>query len=166
MVTLGLDCSTTCCGWAISENSQILAAGFIDLKKQEKPKDKAFHIISILESNPLFQKIDNINLEAALSGFAGGFTSQQVIIMLSRFNAILEYILSERWNKPVNLCNVNTMRKKVFGKARIKGMKPKEYVQMKIKTLVEVSKFDQKNRNGDWDVRNSDMYDAMVAALF
>ena len=100
-------------------------AGFIDISKKDTNKEKGLLVIETLQNHPLFHQIDHINLEAALSGFAGGFTSQQVIIKLSRFNAILEYMIGEKWDKPVVLLNVNTMRKKVLGKARIKGMKPK-----------------------------------------
>ena len=37
--------------------------------------------------------VDNINIEDNLSGFAGGRTSQQVIIKLAKFNAILCFML-------------------------------------------------------------------------
>ena len=101
------------------------------------------------------------------SGFAGGFTSQQVIIKLSRWNAILEYMIGERWNKPVILCNFNTMRKKVLGKARIKGVKPKEYVKQELPKIVKhLHKFDRMNKRGDWDKHNGDMYDGIVCALY
>jgi len=101
-----------------------------------------------------------------LSGFAGGRTSQQVIIKLARFNAVFEYIVSEETELKVNLCNVNTMRKQLFGKARVKGMKAKEFVKANIVNFVDVTKFDQKKKKGSWDDRNGDMYDAMVCALF
>ena len=37
----------------------------------------------------------DINIEDNLSGFAGGRTSQQVIIKLAKFNAILCFMLEE-----------------------------------------------------------------------
>ena len=37
---------------------------------------------------------------------------------------------------PIILCNVNTMRKKVFGKARIKKVKPKDFVKQQIPLIV------------------------------
>ncbi len=164
---LGLDASTTICGWAISDGGIIQDAGFIDLTKKDTNKEKGLLVIETIEKHSLYPQITQVNLEAALSGFAGGFTSQQVIIKLSRWNAILEYMLCEKWNKPVNLLNVNTMRKKVLGKARVKGIKPKEYVKMVLPSIVKhLGKFDRLNKRGDWDAHNSDMYDAIVCALY
>ena len=120
-----------------------------------------------MSKHSLIDLVDHINLEAALSGFGGGLTSQQTIITLSRWNAVFEYMLSEYFKFPVVLCNVNTMRKKVFGKARIKGIKPKEYVKQQIPLIVSnISKFEKLNRDGNWDAHNSDMYDAIVCALY
>jgi hypothetical protein len=96
----------------------------------------------------------------------GGFTSQQVIIKLARFNAIFEYILSEHWQKPVNLINVSTARKAVFGKARVKGIKPKEYVKQQLALIMPLDRFDKLNKKDKWDERNSDMYDAIVMAMY
>lgn len=162
---LGFDASTSSVGWAFSDNNRILDAGFIDIKKLNSSKEKSFHVISHIEKNPLFKKVEKIHLEAALSGFAGGFTSQQIIIKLSRFNAVYEYIVSEHWNKPVILLNVNTARKKVLGKCREKGIKSKDFVKMYLEKLHDIHKFDVLNKKNNWDVRNSDMYDAMILSL-
>jgi len=163
---LGLDASTTCVGWAFSQGHKIVDAGFINISKLKTVRDKVKVVLHYLTRNRLINQVQHINLEAALSGFGGGFTSQKTIISLSRFNAVLEYALTEELQIPVILCNVNTMRKKVLGAARIKGMKPKEYVKMKLPTIIEVKKFDKINRNGEWDAHNSDMYDAVVCSLF
>ncbi len=162
---LGFDASTSTVGWAFSDNNRILDAGFIDIKKLNSSKEKSFHVISHIEKNPLFKKVEKIHLEAALSGFAGGFTSQQIIIKLSRFNAVYEYIVSEHWNKPVILLNVNTARKKVLGKCREKGIKSKDFVKMYLEKLHDIHKFDVLNKKNNWDVRNSDMYDAIILSL-
>lgn len=84
MVILGLDSSTSVTGWSFCKQGIILDAGFIDHKKFESTKEKTLFVISELEKNPLIKNITVINLEAALSGFAGGFTSQQTIITLSK----------------------------------------------------------------------------------
>jgi hypothetical protein len=123
-------------------------------------------IISILDTNPLIKKITTINLEAALSGFAFGGATQQIIIKLARFNAVFEYIMQEHYKVPINLLNVNTLRKKVFGKCRIKGIKSKEFVKMQLGVRMDLSKWDKKKKNGKWDDKNFDMYDAIVASLY
>jgi hypothetical protein len=59
------------------------------------------------------------------------------------------------------------MRKKVFGKARIKGIKPKEFVKAQMPLVVSnIKQFEKLNRDGNWDAHNSDMYDACVCSLF
>ena len=162
---LGFDASTTCCGWAFYDGKDIVDAGFIDTSKLETNKEKTFHVISVLEANPNISKTTTINLEAALSGFMGGRTRQQVIIKLARFNAVFEYIISEHWAIAVNLIAVTTARKNVFGKCRIKGVDPKEYVKSQLSQRINLTKFDKTNKIGNWDQHNSDMYDAMVMAM-
>jgi uncharacterized protein YunC (DUF1805 family) len=162
---LGFDASTTTCGWAISDNKTVIDCGFIDISKLPTNKEKALHVIDVLKNHPHIGKITQINLEAALSGFAGGRTSQQVIIKLARFNAVFEYIISEYWKIPVVLLSVNTIRKKVFGKCRIKGMKSKEFVKAQLNNIITVGKWDKFKKNGNWDDRNYDMYDAIVTSM-
>ncbi len=162
---LGFDASTSVCGWAFY-NGNVVDAGFIDLSKHETNKEKAFHVISVLDSNQYRLIMSKINLEAALYGFMGGKTSQQTIIKLARFNAVFEYIISEYWNIPVNLVSVTTARKTVFGKARVKGMTGKEYVRQQIDTrFPQLHKFDTMNTRGNPDAHNEDMYDACVMAM-
>lgn len=160
----GLDASTSIVGYAFTENGKIYDAGFLNISKLKTNKEKAKFVLSFLKNQP---KIEKINLEAALSGFGGGLTSQQTIITLSRWNAILEFVLSEYLDVPIILCNVNTMRKAVLGAARVKGLKPKEYVKLKLLQLYpEVKKFEKLNRKGKWDAHNSDLYDAVICSLF
>lgn len=168
-MVLGLDASTSIVGWAFAESGSVVDAGFLNISKWETNKEKGNFVINFLLAHPNINKITHINLEAALSGFGGGLTSQQTIITLSRWNAVFEYMLGESMPIPIPivLCNVNTMRKKVFGKARIKGIKPKDYVKQQIPLIVpDVKKFEKLNRNGDWDAHNGDMYDAIVCALY
>ena len=167
MVILGLDSSTSVTGWAFSENGKILDAGFIDTKKFETTKEKTYHVIGVLEKSKLMKDVLHINLEAALSGFAGGFTSQQVIITLARHNAVFAYIIEEHFKLPVNLLSVNTMRKQLFGKCRIKGVKSKDFVKQELeKIMPDVVKFATSNKKNNWDERNGDMYDGIVCALY
>ena len=115
MVTLGLDASTTCVGYAFTEDKKILDMGFIDIKKEKTPKDKVEKVLGFLHESPYIDNVTNINIEDNLSGFAGGRTSQQVIIKLAKFNAILCFML-ENFEYIVNSINPMTARKQVFGK--------------------------------------------------
>ena len=165
MVTLGLDASTTCVGYAFTENERILDMGFIDIKKQKTPKEKVFKVLEILNNISYINNIEKINIEDNLSGFAGGRTSQQVIIKLAKFNAILCFML-ENFDYKVHSINPMTARKNVFGVARVKGIKAKDLVKMKIEEMYNTSKWCKETKTGLWDKRNIDMYDGLVMSLF
>ena len=165
MVTLGLDASTTCVGYAFTEDKKILDMGFIDIKKEKTPKDKVQKVLDFLHQNSYIDNVNDINIEDNLSGFAGGRTSQQVIIKLAKFNAILCFML-ENFEYNVNSVNPMTARKQVFGKARIKGMKAKDFVKQEIEKMYNTNKWCKETARGNWDKRNIDMYDGLVMSLF
>ena len=80
MVTLGLDASTNCVGYAFTKDKIILDMGFIDIKKEKTPKEKVHKVLGFLNESSYIDMTTNINVEDNLSGFSGGRTSQQVII--------------------------------------------------------------------------------------
>ncbi len=165
MVTLGLDASTTCVGYAFTEDKKILDMGFIDIKKEKTPKDKVQKVLEYLNNSSYIDEVMDINIEDNLSGFAGGRTSQQVIIKLAKFNAILCFML-ENFEYNVNSINPMTARKQVFGKARVKGKKAKEFVQEEIEKMYNTNKWCKETTRGNWDKRNIDMYDGLVMSLY
>ena len=165
MVSLGLDASTTCVGYAFTEDKKILDMGFIDIKKEKTPKDKVQKVLGFLHESPYIDSVNDINIEDNLSGFAGGRTSQQVIIKLAKFNAILCFML-ENFEYNVNSINPMTARKQVFGKARVKGKKAKEFVQEEIEKMYNTNKWCKETARGNWDKRNIDMYDGLVMSLY
>ena len=132
MVILGLDASTTCVGYAFTKDKKILDMGFIDIKKEKTPKDKVQKVLEKLNESSYIDEVNDINVEDNLSGFAGGRTSQQVIIKLAKFNTILCFMLEEMFEFNVHSINPMTARKNVFGKARVKGKKAKQFVQEEI----------------------------------
>ena len=165
MVTLGLDASTTCVGYAFTEDKKILDMGFIDIKKEKTPKEKVQKVLDFLHQISYIDSVDDINIEDNLSGFAGGRTSQQVIIKLAKFNAILCFML-ENFEYNVNSVNPMTARKQVFGKARVKGKKAKQFVQEEIEKMYNTNKWCKETTRGNWDKRNIDMYDGLVMSLY
>ena len=165
MVTLGLDASTTCVGYAFTKDKKILDMGFIDIKKEKTPKDKVQKVLDFLHNSSYIDNVTDINIEDNLSGFAGGRTSQQVIIKLAKFNAILCFML-ENFEFNVHSINPMTARKQVFGKARVKGKKAKEFVKEEIEKRFKTKKWCKETTRGNWDKRNIDMYDGLVMSLF
>ena len=165
-MVLGLDVSTSCVGYAFTKDKKIIDMGFIDLKKQKTPKEKTFFVLTHLSKSPYIDEIEKINIEDNLSGFSGGRTSQQVIVKLAKFNAILGFVIEEEFGVEVENINPNTARKQVFGKARIKGVPAKEYVKMKIEEKYDTKKWCKTTSRGNWDKRNIDAYDGLVMSLY
>ena len=114
MVTLGLDASTTCVGYAFTEDKKILDMGFIDIKKEKTPKEKVQKVLGFLNESSYIDEVIDINVEDSLSGFAGGFTSQQTIVKLAKFNAVLCFVLEDMFDMKVHNINPMTARKNVF----------------------------------------------------
>ena len=166
MVTLGLDASTTCVGYAFTKDKKILDMGFIDIKKEKTPKEKVQKVLEFLNKSSYIDNVHDINIEDNLSGFAGGRTSQQVIVKLAKFNAILCFMIENIFEIEPNNVNPMTARKNVFGKARVKGIKAKELVKMKIEEMYDTKKWCKETSRGNWDKRNIDMYDGLVMSLY
>ena len=165
MVVLGLDVSTNTIGYAFTENKKILDMGFIDISKQKTIKDKAYQALEMLDDNMHIDKTEKIIVEDSLSGFASGFTRMQTIIKLSKFNAVMCFLLEWKYDIEIELINPNTARKAVFGKARIKGKPAKEYVKEQVEKRFKPNGFIKINKRGNPDKRNIDAYDALVCAM-
>jgi len=166
MVTLGLDVSTNTVGYAFTEDKSILDMGFINISKQKTIKDKAYRVIEELDINKHTDDIDRIVVEDSLSGFAGGMTRMQTIIKLAKINAVMAFILEWKYQVTVELVNPNTVRKQVFGKARVKGIKAKDYVKQKVEEMFDTEEWCTITTRGNWSKQNLDMYDALVCSLY
>jgi uncharacterized protein YunC (DUF1805 family) len=161
MKVLGLDLSTTTCGWAITENKEILSCGYIDISNAEKYKDKADLIIKTLVGH----SFDKIMIEESLFGFAGGGTSQQVIIKLVKNKAVVGYILENHYGVSIDSIHAQTARKKALGAARAKGVKAKDFVKAELEKQYDLSKWSVLNKKGNPDKRMEDVRDAIVLSL-
>jgi len=75
-------------------------------------------------------------------------------------------MLEEIFQMEVNSINPMTARKNVFGKARVKGKKAKQFVQEEIEKMYNTKKWCKETTRGNWDKRNIDMYDGLVMSLF
>ena len=166
MVILGLDISTSCVGYAFTENKKILEMGFIDIKKQTTHKEKAFYVLTCINESSYIDDVKKVFVEDNLSGFAGGRTSQQVIVKLAKFNAVLCFVIEDAFDIEVKNVNPMTARKHAFGKARVKGVKAKDFVKRQVEELYDTKKWCKHTTRGNWDKRNIDAYDGLVMSLF
>ena len=166
MVILGLDISTNTIGYAFLDKQKILEMGFIDISKTKTMKEKAMFVFDALEEISYFDNIGKIYVEDSLSNFAWGKTSTQTIIKLAKFNAVLCFVLEWGTGLEIKLINPNTARKVVFGKARQKGKKAKDFVKEQIEKKYKTQKWIKITKRGNFDKRNIDAYDATVCALY
>ena len=161
MKIVGLDLSCSTCGWAVSENKIIIGAGFVDISGVEDYAAKAELIITALKD----QTFEKIMIEESLFGFAGGGTSQQVIIKLVKNKAVVGYILENHYKLKVESIHAQTARKKAFGIARIKGIKSKVFVKEQVEKLYDMKPWTILNKKGNEEKRMEDVRDAIVLSL-
>tara|TARA_R110000824_G_scaffold103728_1_gene246376 strand:+ start:3105 stop:3623 length:519 start_codon:yes stop_codon:yes gene_type:complete len=165
-MVLGLDASTSVVGYAFIDGDEIQDMGFIDLKKFNTLDEKAVYAYEELLENELFNDVTSIYVEDSLSGFSRGRTSTQTIIKLAKFNAILCFILGWGTDLKVHSVNPSTARKQVFGKARVTGIPPKEFVKSQLESRFDLTKWNKQTVRGKFDKKNLDAYDALVVALY
>ena len=166
MKTIGLDASTTTVGYAFVEDKKILGVGFIPIHKEKTVRDKVRVTMDAITALDPFDDVDKIYIEDSLSGFSRGRTSQQTIIKLAKFNAVLVYCLEFAYGEIVKGINPMTARKHLFGKAREKGVSAKDFVKKEINRLYSLDEYVKLTPTGLWDKRNMDGYDALVCALY
>jgi Holliday junction resolvasome RuvABC endonuclease subunit len=163
---IGLDASTTTVGFAFVDNKNVIDIGFIPIDKQKTIRDKVQLTMDELTKLDPFEEVDKIYIEDNLSGFSRGRTSQQTIIKLAKFNAVLTYCLEFAYGEIVEGVNPMTARKHLFGKARVKGKTAKDFVKEEINCLYNLEEYIKLTKTGLWDKRNMDAYDALVCALY
>ena len=166
MKILGLDASTTTVGYAFVENKKVIDIGFIPIHTEKTIRDKVKVTLDGINKLDPFDEIDKIYIEDSLSGFMRGRTSQQTIIKLAKFNAVLTYCLEFAYGEIVDGINPMTARKHLFGKSREKGVSAKDFVKKEINCLYSLEEYVKLTKTGLWDKRNMDAYDALVCALY
>jgi Holliday junction resolvasome RuvABC endonuclease subunit len=164
--TIGLDASTTTVGYAFVEDKKVIDMGFIPIQKEKTIRDKVKLTMDSITSLDPFGDVDKIYIEDSLSGFMRGRTSQQTIIKLAKFNAVLTYCLEFAYGEIVEGINPMSARKSLFGKARVRGVSAKDFVKKEINRLYSLDEYVKLTPTGLWDKRNMDGYDALVCALY
>ena len=161
-----MDASTTTVGYAFVDGKEIVTMGFIPIQKEETIRDKVELTMKEVTKVDPFNQVEQIYIEDSLSGFMRGRTSQQTIIKLAKFNAVLTYCLEFAYGEIIEGVNPMTARKHLFGKARVKGVSAKDFVKKEINCLYNLEEYVKLTKTGLWDKRNMDAYDALVCALY
>ena len=141
MRKIGLDASTTTVGFAFVDDKNVIDIGFIPIDKQKTIRDKVQLTMDELTKLDPFEEVNKIYIEDNLSGFSRGRTSQQTIIKLAKFNAVLTYCLEFAYGEIVEGVNPMTARKHLFGKARKQGVTAKDFVKKEINCLYNLEEY-------------------------
>tara|TARA_Y100000310_G_scaffold85900_1_gene82713 strand:- start:3613 stop:4182 length:570 start_codon:yes stop_codon:yes gene_type:complete len=112
MISLGLDVSTSCTGWAIfDESGKFSDMGTIVLSKIPDLYEKAQKVRDSLQDILSKNKVDSIYIEENLQSFRAGFSSARTLSTLSRFNGMVSLISYEVFSVKPEHINVNAARK-------------------------------------------------------
>lgn len=101
MRVLGLDISTTTCGWAIVEKDDmsLVAMGHWSLKKLQGLPKKADYVLEHLMAVVKLYNVDSaIWVEEPVMRFTPGMSSAQTISLLIGFNAMVSYGIHMKLN--------------------------------------------------------------------
>jgi Holliday junction resolvasome RuvABC endonuclease subunit len=138
---LGLDISTSCTGWCITDLSGgFVDMGYISLSPKLTTFQKANTVQLALIDIHTTHNITKIAVEENLQAFRPGFSSAKTLLSLARFNGIVSYIAQQQFLIEPDFINVNVARKvvglKVISK-RKGGLPTKEQVINWVDTQVD-----------------------------
>jgi Holliday junction resolvasome RuvABC endonuclease subunit len=110
---LSLDISTSVIGCCVfkQETKQLIYTQAIILPKDLSFVEKAKYTKDSLETIKNKYPVNSVAVEESLSGFAAGKTSRQTLILLSKFNAVICWILGELFSVSVQELNATKVRK-------------------------------------------------------
>ena len=168
---LALDISTSCTGYCVFDENELIDIGSINLSKHKGLFAKAAVVKSeIIKLNDI-HPISRVVVEENLQAFRPGLSSAKTLMTLAQFNGVVRWICHERLGVPVESINVNTARKsvglKINKKDKSKTTKEKvlEWVSEDNSTIVWPTKILKSGPNkGQKRVCNEayDMADAYV----
>lgn len=93
MRILGLDLSTSCCGYCVieSDDRSIVELGHISLKNVEGLFNKVDFVVPKITALMIGLNVSKCYVEEAVMMFTMGMSSAQTILTLAKFNALISY---------------------------------------------------------------------------
>lgn len=133
---LGLDISTSCTGYAISEvdsrgGTIKVILGSIKLDHLDGLTAKANHVKQVLEDLKKSYTFCTVYVEENMQAFRPGASSAQTLVKLAKFNGIVCYICSQVLGVEPTGVNVNHARKTLginLQREKICGVSTKEQI--------------------------------------
>ena len=163
-MTLALDISTSCIGYAIfREDGKLLEMNAISFSSKisyferlTKFKDAIKHILDM--------GVQRIAMEEPLKKFKGKFSSAHTISVLNFFNGMVSSFLYSHFGIEPVYYNVNNARKEVFPifKAKKDGASQKHQIWELVMRMEPQINWKYSKRSGKLQETNYDMTDAYV----
>jgi hypothetical protein len=111
-ICMGLDISTNIIGVSVFDNLKCVYLNYIDLRKIDSLFKKADFVRSQMkEIKDKNFNIECISIEESAQSFRKGFSSAQVLSILSRFNGVVSQISYEEFKVEPIYYNVSSARK-------------------------------------------------------
>jgi len=110
---LALDISTSCTGWCLFDENELVDIGHIDLGKHKDFYQKASRVKSELQDINKNHNVTSIAVEENLQAFRPGLSSAKTLMTLAQFNGTVRWICSEEFDIKPEAINVNTARKTI-----------------------------------------------------
>ena len=110
---LALDISTSCTGYCLFDENELVDIGHINLSKHKGLFEKASHVKQAIITLDDRYNIDRVVVEENLQAFRPGLSSAKTLMTLAQFNGVVRWICPERLEVPVEAINVNTARKSI-----------------------------------------------------
>ena len=110
---LALDISTSCTGYCLFNEDDLVDIGSINLSKHKGLYEKATYVKSAIVALDDAYHIDRVVVEENLQAFRPGLSSAKTLMTLAQFNGVVRWICHERLDVPVEAINVNTARKNI-----------------------------------------------------
>jgi Holliday junction resolvasome RuvABC endonuclease subunit len=136
-VTLGLDISTTCIGYALfNEDGDLLKIGHVSMNSKQtifaKLKQFQEHMQELSQL-----EIKHIAVEEPLKKFAGKFSSASTIALLNQFNGMVSAVCYLTWGIEPVYYNVNAARHTAYPNIKFgqKSSEAKSQVREQVQKL-------------------------------
>lgn len=110
---LSLDISTSCTGYCVFNEDDLVAIGHINLSKHKDFYEKANRIKSAMKEINKKYNIERIVVEENLQAFRPGLSSAKTLMTLAQFNGTVRWICLEVFKSKAVAINVNTARKSI-----------------------------------------------------
>ena len=110
---LALDISTSCTGYALFDENDLVDIGYINLSKHKGLFEKATYIKDRILRMSHDYHVTEVVVEENLQAFRPGLSSAKTLMTLAQFNGVVRWICYDIFDIEPVAINVNSARKRI-----------------------------------------------------